>query len=439
MKVVYVSDNRVRGNYGCRATSTALSQLVRKNNEITGVVSGKYTNYLPGPIVFSEHYPHSLYSKLASLKHWNYLRKIIYLWHKVKRHGNKPFLFSKFDFVSTDLDKSIDNLIACLPANDHIEEYDLRQYDFDAMVVNGEGSFIFATPPWRESIILLMLMHWAQKMGKKVYFLNAMFSDDPYSQRNQEVLDLTNRVLSRADYVSVREYESLEYAKRYLPNVNAHLIPDALFTWYPLVNDEHIVENGRYYMGHSTECDEYYYSLDFTKPYICVSGSSAPPVTGDPKNTVRMFSKLVSALKMQLGLNVFLVDVCEGDAFLEEVGKETHCPVVALDTPLLAAAKILANARVYVTGRYHPGIMASLGGTPCVFMSSNSHKTHSLQGLLNVGEIKEFPIELTDDSINAIVLETQRKLSEGEALRMQIKKRCETLCDEVNESIGKII
>lgn len=412
--------------------------MIRKKHDITGVVTGRYTNFLPGPVVFCASYPKKLYAKMASLSHWEYLRQLIYMWHKVRRHGRRPFVFSKFDFVSTDLDQSIDNLIACLPANDHIAEYDLRQYDFDAIVVNGEGSFIFATPPWRESIIILMLMHWAQLMGKKVYFLNAMFSDDPYSKHNDEVVKLTNRVLSKADFVSVREPESFEYAKRNLPDVNVRLVPDALFTWYPLVNDGHVVENGRYYMGHSTECDDYYDQLDFTKPYICVSGSSAPPVTGDSKRTKMMFCKLVDALKAKIGLNVFLVNACEGDAFLEDVGKETGCPVIALDTPILAAAKILANARVYVTGRYHPGIMASLGGTPCVFMSSNSHKTHSLQVLLGVSEVKEFPIELTDASIEEIADAAKARLEEGNDLRKRIKRRCADLCEEARAIIDII-
>lgn len=49
----------------------------------------------------------------------------------------------KHDFASLDFEKAIQNLINCLPANPDLKELDLRQYDFDALVVNGEGSFIF--------------------------------------------------------------------------------------------------------------------------------------------------------------------------------------------------------------------------------------------------------------------------------------------------------
>ena len=44
MKIVYVGDNRNRDNFGCRATSTALSQILSKENEIVGRIYGHYTN-----------------------------------------------------------------------------------------------------------------------------------------------------------------------------------------------------------------------------------------------------------------------------------------------------------------------------------------------------------------------------------------------------------
>lgn len=44
MRIVYVGDNRNRGNFGCRATSTALSQMIEGKHTIVGTVSGKYTN-----------------------------------------------------------------------------------------------------------------------------------------------------------------------------------------------------------------------------------------------------------------------------------------------------------------------------------------------------------------------------------------------------------
>lgn len=74
---------------------------------------------------------------------WKYLKIAFYLFAKMLKGGD---YFSNFDFINYDLDKSIANLKRCLPANPELKEFDLEQYDFDALVVNGEGSFIFATP-----------------------------------------------------------------------------------------------------------------------------------------------------------------------------------------------------------------------------------------------------------------------------------------------------
>lgn len=433
MKVVYVSDNRVRGNYGCRATSTALSQLIRQHNEIVGTITGRYTNFEMGPLFYKNGYPESLYKKLGARSNWSKLQGFLSDVHRAVHHGHSPFFYSKYDFVRPyDLDATIKNLIRCLPANPQIAEYDLRQYDFDAVVVNGEGSFIFATPPWRESVILLTMMHWAQLMGKKVYFVNAMLSDDPYSPHNDEFVNLTNKVLSKADYVSVRDPWSLKYAQQYFPDVKTDLIPDALFTWYPLVNDSHVIDNGVYYMGHSLECDAYYQDLDFTRPYICISGSSARSISNDRAKTIDAYSELAEKVKDSLGCNVFLVDVCEGDDFLIEIGKKTGIPVIALDTPIVAAAKILANARLYISGRYHPSIMASLGGTPCIFMSSNSHKSASLQELLNYKDREELPVIPTPESIDAIIKRGDMYLSEGNNLRETIQSQAHLLASQAS-------
>ena len=45
-----------------------------------------------------------------------------------------------------------------------------------------------------------------------------------------------------------------------------------------------------------------------------------------------------------------------------------------VEVPILLGATVLANSKLFVSGRYHPSIMASLGGTPCIFLGSNSHK-----------------------------------------------------------------
>ncbi|MCI8394331.1 MAG: polysaccharide pyruvyl transferase family protein [Bacilli bacterium] len=432
MKIVYVGDNRTRGNYGCRATSTALSQIIGEEHEIVGVIHGTYTNVDTGELFFSKHYPKWVYNKVGKMKYAQYFKTVAYIFHRMLKRGR--YYFSKYDFISYDLDQSIENLLRCLPANPHLQEFDLRQYDFDALVVNGEGSFIFATPPWRECLIEAMMMHWAQKMGKKVYYLNGMLSDDPYFDSNEKTKKIIHNLFKKSEVVAVREEYSYQYALKNFSNINLKQFPDALFSWYDLVNDNINITNGRYVIGMSNATDASFKEFDFTKPYICVSGSSSVGLaTKNEREIISIYSSLVNEIKEKFDMNVFLVEVCEGDAFLREVSKKTKTPMIPLDTPILAAAKILANARVLISGRYHPSILASLGGTPCVFMSSNSHKTKSIQELLEYENCVEFSVLPDKEEREKIIQLAEKKLALGEGLRTKIQSRAKWLSEETKK------
>lgn len=436
MKIVYVGDNRHRGNFGCRATSTALSQIISEENEIVGRIYGDYTNSDTGDLFFSKWYPKWLYEKVGKIKnkrHLAMIRKFVYLFHRLKVRGH--YYFSKYDFINYDFEKSINNLIKCLPANPNLKDFDLRQYDFDALVVNGEGSFIFATPPWRECLIETMLMYWAEKLGKKVYYLNGMLSDDPYTEKNLRTIQIVKPIFEKAEVISVREKYSYKYANENFENINLKFFPDALFSWYTYINDEYQVKNGKYIMGLTGAEDDSYTKFDFTKKYICISASSSiGSATKDEGDAIKVYSNLVKKVKDKFKEhNIFLVEVCEGDHFLTEVAKITQTPIITMDTPILSAGKILANSDLYISGRYHPAILASLGGAPCVFMSSNSHKTKSVQELLNYKEIIEFNILPDDEEIERILELGSKKLNEGEKLRNEIRQRCKELSEETKK------
>ena len=436
MKIVYVGDNRNRGNFGCRATSTALSQLIEKDNVIVGTVYGKYTNVDTGELFYYKYLPKWVYKKLGSLASWYYLKKGIYLFIRFIKKGRNYF-FSNFDYLSYDMDESIDAFIKCLPANQHLKEFDLRQYDFDALIVNGEGSFIFRKPPWRECLNELMLMHWAQKMGKKVYYMNSMLSDDPFTERNQKNIDIVRPIFEKCEAVCVREYYSYNYALENFSKSNIKVYPDALFTWYKYINDDFKVSNGKYIMGMRGANNLSFTNFDFNSSYICISGSSAVgKASKSIEEVINVYVKLVRAIQKNFpDKNIFLVEVCEGDSFLNEVGKVTNTGVISIDTPIIAAGKILANADAYISGRYHPAILASLGGTPCVFMSSNSHKTKSLQELLEYDFIHEYYVLPSDQEILDMVERTKYILSLGSELRIKIKNKCNDLSNQSNSMV----
>lgn len=434
MKVIYVGDNRNRGNFGCRATSTALAQIIEKNHQIVGTVTGRYTNNDTGELFYYKYLPAWVYRWLGKKRRWPQIKSGLYLFIRLMRVG-RQYIFSNFDYLEYDMDKSIANFIKCLPANPHLQEFDLRGYEFDALVVNGEGSFIFRIPAWRESINEAMLMYWAEKMGKKVYYMNGMVSDDPFTARNTEVISLVKPIFENAQVMCVREYYSEKYAQENFPEAKIKRYPDALFTWYNYINDSFSIPNGRYIMGPSGASNSSFKDFDFEKPYICISASSAIGMaTKNLEDAIITYCKLTNMVKEEFkDHSVYLVEVCEGDHFLTEVGARTNTGVITIDTPILAAAKILAKADAYISGRYHPAILASQGGTPCVFMSSNSHKTKSLQELLQYKIIHEYNVLPSDAEIAEIILKTKEYIAEGEKLRIQIQSLCKNLCEKAQK------
>jgi polysaccharide pyruvyl transferase WcaK-like protein len=419
----------VRGNYGCRATSTALSLLVGREHTIVGRITGTHTHFDTDELFFVRGLPGGVYRFLRKMPMWKHVKTVLHLLFRMVSRGGR-YYFGPFDFISTDLEKSIENLLRLIPANPAYAEFDLRRYKFDALVVNGEGSFIFSTPPWRESLVIAMEMYWALKMGKKVYFLNAMLSDAPDSPHNYETARVVDSLLARCEAVVVRERESLAYARKYLPSLKPRVYPDALFTWFELVNDDHRVSDLKYYLAHSAESDDSYSGFTFDKPYALIAGSSGGILRLDRREVVESYTRLVERTRDELKMDVYVIQVDEGDDFLQQVSQETGCPLVPMDTPILAAAKILANSRVFISGRYHPAIMASLGGTPCVFLASNSHKTHSIQEVLGYDQIHEFPVVPDPVECERIVDLARQRLAEGERLRDTIRSRSAKLAIE---------
>lgn len=425
MKFVYLADNINRLNFGCRGTSTALRQLVEQNHEIVGTITGEFTHEDGSKDVFFDPLlPSSIYKRFHKL----FRNKLVFKsWRKITRKINKGHKPSGYDFICEDPAESYKNLIKCLPANKHLSSFDLRRYDFDALIINGEGTMIMTTPPRRESLVFLMFINWALDLGKKVYFVNAMFSDCSVTGQNNKTLKTTNDLLKKCTFVSARDPYSLEYIKKYLPDVHAKFIPDALFTWKKYLNKDALNKNINYLLPYHREFDKSLQKIDLTKPYIIISGNSL--VIRDIKKATADYCSLVNYLKEKMNIQIILLIVCSGDRFLQDVGAKTDTPCIPAEIPVLMGMNILANARLYISGRFHPSIMASLGGTPCVFQGSNSHKTESLQAMLGYEKTTVYSAFPDKKEFDSMLHEIKMKLELGEALREKINETTNKLSD----------
>ncbi len=123
----------------------------------------------------------------------------------------------------------------------------------------------------------------------------------------------------------------------------------------------------------------------------------------------------------ELGYPVYLTENCGGDSFLEEVAASEGVGLIPVYTSVFMAGAILANARLFISGRYHPTILASLGGTPCIFLGSSGHKMHSLQKLLEYEYIREFPVFPLLEDIHEIKELAKTYIERGDPMRDKIK------------------
>jgi polysaccharide pyruvyl transferase WcaK-like protein len=424
MKLFFVGDNRTQVNWG-RGASLALAQLLSRVFQVTGRVTGDFFLLDAAEVGY-----------VGTLMPPKYYRFFLYL---LKREQRRVFgwylklerLFGARDFISENPAESVDNLLAYkgrYPALARI--YD-QAAEADLMVIDGDGDIIFATPPRRENLFLLAMIELGVRLKKRVFLVNSMISDCPLTGRNARTLAAARGLFGKCRAVSLRDPESLEYVQKEMPEVNSSYLPDSLFSWFPLYEDPAAKPpaNGDLMLPHP-EQDEYWGKLDFSVPYICIGGGAL--AASQPEKSIESYLRLVGAVQ-QLGPRVYLTENDSPDLFLQRVARETDVGIIPANAPILMCGAVLANARLFISGRYHPSIFAALGGTPCIFLGSHAHKMGSLARVLEYDDGRQFDAFPSESDVVNIVATAKAYLAQGEALRAKIRSVAKRRCDEVKQ------
>ncbi len=400
-RLFLVADNRDAPNWGCRSTSISLYSLLSTKFQVSGIITRSTVgSQLP------------VGGRFLDAVHLGLLRRAIIA------KGSSTLirlLGIQEDVVVEDPRRSATNILNHRKNETVLDEICEGILGSDLVVVNGEGSMIFSTPPRRDLLFQMAMIELAAHFNRPVFYVNAMVSDCPVTGRNAQTATVAMEVLSRCVAVSLRDPESLRIARSLTSNLNSRFVPDALFTWADrFKNCGTLLPSNGDCVVPFPEQQQYLGKLDFAQPYICLSATSL--AARYPEQAIAAYTRLVGAVST-LGLRVYLVQTCSGEAFLQEVSDRTGTPLVPAHTPILMGGAILANARLYVSGRYHPSIMASLGGTPCIFLAANSHKTASLQEVLGQETTRVFGALPSSDDCEQIVSAAQRLLAAGAAQR----------------------
>ncbi len=381
--ILYVGDNTDTPNFGCRATSQALYQLLSKAVTVSDKISRNEILALFEAIPIGE--------------------DLLQYFAAVKKYNDRIF-----------------------------DEIKLRINQVDAIVLNGEGSFIFQSPPRLDMLNYAVIMLACIEVGRPFYILNAMFTPFANELFNHKLMEACLPILKAAQVVAVRDPHSAELLAQYHEKINIQYVPDALFSWFTFYEENKqvlrgILKNPQWVLPFS-ELGGYGCDIDFEKSYILMSGNSY--AAHYPTQAYRSFMQLAEILRdsaRQRNMQFFLIECCAGDRILRDIGMQMKIPVIPIETNIRLAGYILGNAACFVSGRYHPSILASLGGTPCVFMGSNSHKTASLQEVLEIPENKQIVFNALPDAEESkrivTFAETAIDTSDRDAIRNICRKK----------------
>ncbi|HTR22512.1 MAG TPA: polysaccharide pyruvyl transferase family protein [Terriglobales bacterium] len=421
LKAFFVGDNRSTVGWG-RGASLALGQLLTGSFDITGRITGDFfdlsmssAGYV-GTIMPPRYYRQFRYSLLRECRR-------PFSWYlKLER------MFGAKDFISEDPTESVDNLLAHKRRHEVLARIYDEAAEADLLVLDGNGDIIFSTPPRRQTLFLLAMIELGVRLGKPVFLVNSMISDCPLTGRNVETLKHAKRLLGRCRAVVLRDPHSLTYVREEIPEADSHLIPDSLFAWFPYYEekDRQLPRNGDFLLPHP-ERDEYWGKLDFSQPYICIGGGAL--AGSDPKRSMECYGRLVDGIR-RLGCRVYLTENDSSDWFLQRIAREKNIGIIPVDAPILMCGAVLANARLFISGRYHPSIFASIGGTPCIFLASHAHKMGSLSQVLEYDVHREFGAFPDDSEVAEIVSLAQSYLNQGETLRSRIRQVARSRCSE---------
>lgn len=428
-RTLLVCDNRDSLNWGCRATSIALGQIIYQYSFVDSIFRRSASR--PHPIGPFSPFFDTQGGLLTRV--WRGCTKTKGLRTAYNIIGGQS------DFVSSSATASLRNFLKHKKRDKKLGElFDLFA-QADQVIINGEGSLIFRDPPRRDLDFQLFCIELAHHLGKPVHFVNAMASDCPKSGTNQEVVDAVLATLGKADSVLLRDPVSATRLRELgIPDVT--WVPDALFSWANRYRD--VLANGLVTPTELIDCwpesDHFFDGWQkMPSEYIAVSGASRPPGQ-NPASWAPFFEGLIRSIKSELRLPVVIVDPF-GDDFLQPVSKKTNSIFIRSGTNILAGASVLANASTYISGRYHPSILASTGGTPCVMLPSNSHKTHSLQEVLGYDEPRTFCFDATQKNYNSILEQTHFLLKKGDTLRNEIASTSRGHGQAAESAFGAIV
>lgn len=408
MNIGIIRDARNQINYGARTVTPTLSKLMRDiaNNVLHIQVP---LNLVIGTILPNK-FSYKIWQRRSVIPFQGYI-----LFEKL--------LGAKFGLLENELDPmaASELIIKYSRRNDLLYNICETIKKTDLVVIDANGDFVLKEKRFGMTSGLALL-EIAKKFKKKIAILNTMISDPSNGKRDKEMVEYLINTAEKCDLIVLRDYESVNVLNELVKDVNTAMIPDLLFYRFNDFSCEAIMNNlpnnGNYLLPANESDDKYFDKLNFDCDYICITGGAQ--ITKRSRNAVESYCYLVNILK-DIDIPIYLIPTCSGDKFLYQVSDKAGVPIIPSNIPAFAGGLILANAKLFISARYHPSILASFGGTPTIFIEADSHKMSSLQPLLGYPDIRLFSAPPSEAECEEIYKLAKTYLSDYEIMSRSIK------------------
>ena len=370
-RILLVSDNRDDVNWGCRATSLALSHLIEPPDAAPGsrrITARVSRSQVTTPMGFA---PRSLVDPLPAAARGLLLRKVLpRILRRRQSPGDPGTRLQRLmasgsrgklggDFVSLDPRETAANILR----NRELHPYYAQLCDAveacDQVIVNGEGSLILRDPPRRDMLFQFGMLDSPREMGRPASYVNAMVSDPPATARSATTAAIARQALEGCDRVIVRDELSLEVLGAVAPGADGSVAPDALFSWAPRFTEpKNLLPSEPDALVSFPRTTRRLAAIDSTGPTSPSRAAHGRARPGASRKDLRQARHPAPRPRT--------ADAPGADLQRRPVPhrgrSRDRSRGLPVRTPILQGGAILAGARVFISGRYHPSILATLGG-----------------------------------------------------------------------------
>lgn len=395
MKVCLVNDTSDDPNWGARATSLALRELI---HEAGGQVESTLYQYRIGMAQTED---------IASVRDAKALSGLV--------EDVAPSSWQEFE---SSAHKVMDGAI--FP-----EIYSALATN-DVVLISGEGCIYDCT---RQSRMIYFIAYLAKRFfGKPTAIVNhSVVMNDPVLR------EIADHVYPLLDDIVFREPDSVLACSSGLGRVAsdaAYLYQPQGSEWWSRLGSPQESPQGEH-EGEVLRGG----AFDPQAPYACIGGGSVYFRGLKPGfDAIPSFSKLCRALQASVGQVILTASSGKDLSIMAPVSERLDLPLAGVNLPIQSAVNLMGNAKVYIGARWHPSIFAHSGGTPVIALNRHTVKMDAFLKQADMPQRGFDPFAI-EDQFDDLMAEVKAHLQAGEGLRSRLRSGAHRLAGMARENV----